>query len=63
MQTIKLSQWDKKEEVVAHTEQYVRMVDVDQKLRSAVDALRARRDTLSTGQIGGKNQKSYWVTV
>ena len=54
MQSIELAEWERLDEVVTHTDQYMRMVEVDQKLDAAVAAIQARRTTIPTGQISMK---------
>jgi predicted acylesterase/phospholipase RssA len=51
MQSIGLAQWEKLDEVATHTGQYMRMVEVDQKLDAAVAAVRARKTTVPTATI------------
>jgi predicted acylesterase/phospholipase RssA len=51
MQSIGLAQWDRLDEVTTHTGQYMRMVEVNQKLDATVAAVRARRATIPTAQI------------
>jgi predicted acylesterase/phospholipase RssA len=51
MQSIGLAQWESLGEVATHTDQYMRMVEVDQKLDAAVAAVRARRTAVPTVQI------------
>jgi hypothetical protein len=51
MQSIGLAQWERLDEVVAHTGQYMRMLDVDQKLDAAVAAVQIRQATVPTAQI------------
>ena len=51
MQSIGLGQWERLDEVATHTGQYMRMVEVDQKLDAAVAAVRARKTTVPTATI------------
>ena len=39
MQSVRPAQWKRLDEVMAHTDQYMRLVEVDEKLEVAVDAL------------------------
>jgi hypothetical protein len=43
LQTVGLAEWGKLDEVTAHTEQYMKMVEVDQRLGAAVVALQGRQ--------------------
>jgi predicted acylesterase/phospholipase RssA len=52
MQTIGLGQWEQLDGVATHTDQYMRVQDVDQNLDSAVSAIRERRALIPTVQIG-----------
>ena len=52
LQNVGLAQWERLDEVAAHTEHYVRTLEVDQKLGDAVTALQARRSAVSTAKIG-----------
>jgi len=52
LQNVGLAQWERLDEVTAHTEHYLRMVEVDQKLGDGVAALQARRNAISTAKIG-----------
>jgi hypothetical protein len=54
MQAIELGQWEQLDGVATHTEQYMRMQEVDKKLDSAVSAIRERRAVISTVQIGAE---------
>jgi predicted acylesterase/phospholipase RssA len=51
MQSIGLAEWEKFDEVATHTDGYIRIVEVDQKLDAAVAAVQARRTTVPTAQI------------
>ena len=51
MQSIGLAQWERLDEVATHTEQYLRMVEVDQKLDAAVAAIQERLTVVPTAQI------------
>ncbi|KIJ30077.1 hypothetical protein M422DRAFT_187590, partial [Sphaerobolus stellatus SS14] len=51
MQSIGLVEFDKMENVIAHTDQYIRMEEVKQRLVNAVSALRQRKALLPTPQI------------
>ena len=52
MQRIGLAEWDRLREVATHTRQYTRMKEVDQKLDAAVTAVKDRKTTVPTAQIG-----------
>jgi hypothetical protein len=54
MQDIGLTQWERLGEVATHTDQYMRMVEVDQKLDDVVAAVKAKRATVPTAQISTK---------
>jgi hypothetical protein len=51
MQSIGLAQWESLGEVATHTDQYMRMVEIDQRLDAVVAAVKARRATVPTAQI------------
>jgi predicted acylesterase/phospholipase RssA len=52
LQRVGLAQWERLDEVTAHTQHYIRTLEVDQKLGDAVTALQARRNAVSTAKIG-----------
>jgi predicted acylesterase/phospholipase RssA len=51
LQEVRLDQWEKLDEVTAHTGQHMAKVEVDQKLGAAVIALQERLKRVSPGQI------------
>jgi predicted acylesterase/phospholipase RssA len=51
MQSVGLAQWEKLDEVAIHTNQYIRVEEVDQRLDDAVAAVRERRKTVATAQL------------
>jgi predicted acylesterase/phospholipase RssA len=51
MQNVRLSGWERLDEVATHTNQYMRMMEVDQLLDFAATAIRQRRKTVLTAQI------------
>jgi predicted acylesterase/phospholipase RssA len=52
MQNIKLSDWEKLDEVAAHTRAYMRRAEASQRIDQAVEAMKERKATLSVMQIG-----------
>ena len=52
LQNVGLAQWDLLDKVNAHTAQYIRTAEVDQKLAAAVAAIQARPNVVSTAKIG-----------
>ena len=52
MQSIGFADWERLGEVVTHTDQYMRMVEVDQKLDAAVATIQARQKMVPTARIG-----------
>jgi hypothetical protein len=52
LQSIELAKLESLNEVIAHTEQYMRMVAVDKMLEGVVLALRERRCLIATSQLG-----------
>jgi predicted acylesterase/phospholipase RssA len=51
MQTIGLEQWEQLDGVATHTDQYMRMQEVDRNLDAAVSAIRESRPLIPTAQI------------
>ena len=51
MQTIELSEWEKLANVEAHTTQYMRKIEVDDKLRLLVNVIRVPRVQLTIKQL------------
>jgi len=52
LQDVGLEQWDKLNEVRAHTGQYIQMVDVNPRLKAAVVSICGRQGVVPTAQIG-----------
>jgi len=52
LQDIGLEQWDRLDEVRAHTQQYIRMADVNPRLTAAVVAICGRERVVPTAHIG-----------
>ena len=51
MQDIELAHWDRLHKVAAHTQQYLKLQEVDQRMGIAVDIIRKARGVVSTAQI------------
>jgi predicted acylesterase/phospholipase RssA len=51
MQDIELAHWDRLHKVAAHTQQYLKMQEVDQRMGVAVNAIRKQQGVISTSQI------------
>jgi predicted acylesterase/phospholipase RssA len=51
LQEVRLDQWEKLDEVTAHTGQYIAKVEVDRKLGAAVIAVQEKLNRVSPGQI------------
>ena len=51
LQQVGLAQWERLDEVVSHTGQYMRVVEVRQKLGAAVVALQKRQNVVAAAQI------------
>ena len=51
MQDIRLAHWDRLSKVAAHTQQYLKLQEVDQKMGVLVEAIRGRREVVSMSQI------------
>jgi hypothetical protein len=60
MRTIGLGQWEQLDGVATHTDQYMRMQEVDQKLDSAVSAIWEHRALIPTVQIG---MEAAWMSL
>jgi predicted acylesterase/phospholipase RssA len=54
LQNVGLAKRERLDEVTAHTEQYMRLVEVDWKLKAAVLALQERQNILFSRQIGNE---------
>jgi hypothetical protein len=52
LQSVGLAEWEKLDTVTTHTKQYLMAAEVDGKLDAAVVAIRERRQTVPTAQIG-----------
>ncbi|KAG9073867.1 hypothetical protein FS749_014606, partial [Ceratobasidium sp. UAMH 11750] len=57
MQDVRTSQWQRTNEVVAHTRAYMQRVEVGGRLNEAAQSIVARRKALSTTLVGGKVQQ------
>ena len=56
LQTVKLGDWDRMDEVAAHTQQYMKISEVDQRLATAVQAIRAGKRVIQTSASTGMEQ-------
>ena len=56
LQGVGLEQWERLDEVKAHTGQYIRMADIDPRLDAAVASICAKRRAVSTVQISTEIQ-------
>lgn len=52
MQTVEAKEWDRLDEVSAHTQSYLGLVETKTKLDKVVDAVRLRKAVLETARIG-----------
>jgi hypothetical protein len=52
LQEVTLAQWERLDEVTAHTRHYLKMEEVDKKIGAAVDAIGEHPAAISTAQIG-----------
>jgi predicted acylesterase/phospholipase RssA len=52
MQSVGLAQWERLDEVATHTNQYMRIEVVDQRLDAAVAAIKERQQSVSMTQLG-----------
>ena len=52
LQTVKLGDWDRMDEVAAHTQQYMKISEVDQRLATAVQAIREGKRVIQTSATG-----------
>ncbi|KAG9107965.1 hypothetical protein FRC07_008549 [Ceratobasidium sp. 392] len=57
MQNARMSQWQRKSEVVAHTRAYMQKAEVTGQMDEAARAIVARRETLRAESAGGKAQQ------
>ncbi|KAG8775063.1 hypothetical protein FRC12_001675 [Ceratobasidium sp. 428] len=57
MQDVRMSHWQKKHEVLAHTRAYIQKVEITGHIDEAAKAIRARKETMSGASIGGKAQQ------
>ena len=51
MEDIELAQWDRLDKVAAHTLQYLKMHEVDQRIGVAVETIRQRHGVIATAHI------------
>jgi hypothetical protein len=56
MQDIKLAQWDRLDKVAAHTLQYLKMQEVDQRIGVVVETIRKRHGVIATAQISTETE-------
>jgi hypothetical protein len=56
MQDIKLAQWDRLDKVAAHTLQYLKMQEVDQRIGVAVETIRKQHEVIATAQISTETE-------
>ena len=59
LQDIGLEQWDRLDEVRAHTQQYIRMADVNLSLKAAVGSICGRERVVPTAHIGTEDENLY----
>ena len=60
LQEVRLDQWERLDEVTAHTGQYMGKVEVDQKLGAAVFAVQEKLNRVSPGQI---SMTLPWISI
>ena len=69
MQDISLADWDRLSKVAVHTQQYLKLEEVEQKMGAAVEAIRKRREVVLVSQIGtqlkicANGEVSYFLTT
>ncbi|KAG8792219.1 hypothetical protein FRC12_006797 [Ceratobasidium sp. 428] len=57
MQDVRMSRWQRKSEVVAHTRAYMRKAEVTSQMDEAARVMRDKKETIAGASIGGKVQQ------
>ncbi|KAG8707716.1 hypothetical protein FRC09_001653 [Ceratobasidium sp. 395] len=57
MQDVRMSRWQRKHQVVAHTRAYTRKAEVTSQMNEAARVMRAKKETIVGASIGGKVQQ------
>ncbi|KAG9085383.1 hypothetical protein FRC06_003637 [Ceratobasidium sp. 370] len=57
MQDVRMSRWQQRTKVLAHTRAYLQTIEVNKRMSEAVKAISARRNTLKAADIGGQLQQ------
>ncbi|KAG8779521.1 hypothetical protein FRC12_024160 [Ceratobasidium sp. 428] len=57
MQDVRMSRWQKKNEVVAHTRAYIQKAEITSQIDEAAKVIRSRKGTIAGAGIGGKAQQ------
>ncbi|KAG8705087.1 hypothetical protein FRC09_003165 [Ceratobasidium sp. 395] len=57
MQDVRMSQWQRRNEVIAHTRTYVQQTEVTERINKAAQSIIARRRALKTAHVDGRAQQ------